>query len=149
MPIRALLNTVVALSLFTVAVPAAAQSAMASVQLSVVVPPRAAVTSASAPVARSVSDGLTEYTMQITVNANAPYRVSARRAASVDGEMLVRAADGKRLALSGRDDVVVARGDRGVHTIELIFWVPAERGSASVAAPPTYTVVLEPARLIP
>lgn len=149
MPIRALLNTVVALSPAVVAVPAAAQSAPATVQLSVVVPPRATVTLAGAPVARSINDGLTEYAMQITVDANAPYRVSARRAASVDSEMLVRAADGQRLALGGRDDIVVSRGDRGLRTIELSFWVPSGRASASGAEPPTYTITLEPARLAP
>jgi hypothetical protein len=148
MPVRAALNTILAL-LFAVAVPAVAQSATATVQLSVVVPPRATVRHVGAPVARSVGDGLTEFAMQITVDANAPYRVTARRTASADSATLVRAADGQRLPLRGITHVVVARGGRGLQTIELSYWAPGERVAATDAEPPTYTVTLEAGRQAP
>jgi hypothetical protein len=145
MPVRAVLNTIVALSFAFAAVPAIAQSATASVQLSVVVPSRASVTKVYAPEARSVSDGLTEFAMQITVDANAPYRVTALRAASADSATFVRATDGQRLSLRGGAGVVVARGGRGLQTIELSYWAPAERA----VEPPTYTITLETAHRAP
>jgi len=113
------------------------------VQLSVVVPPRATVTQVGAPIARSVSDGLTEFAMHITVDANAPYRVTAHRAASADSVTLVRATDGQRLPLRGFTHVVVARGGRGLQTIELSYWAPAERAAVGATEPPTYTITLE------
>lgn len=143
MQLRPVLIIAAALSLAFGAVPLAAQSGTAAVQLAVVVPPRASAERLGVPVLRSVRDGLAERSVTIVVDANAPYRISASTAGSAAAVALVRTADGRRVALHDHDDVVVALGERGRSTFELSYWTPLD-GTATPtdAAPPAYTITL-------
>jgi len=150
MQLRSILTIATVLSLAFGAVPVAAQSGTAAVQLAVVVPPRARAERLGMPVLRSVRDGLAEYSVTIVVRANAPYRISARPSGPAGGATLVRTADGRRVALRDGGDVVVAAGDRGVSTLELSHWVPSGGTATSGdAAPPAYTITLETMRWAP
>lgn len=137
----------ITLSLAFAALPAAAQSGVATVQLSVVVLPRANAEQVGAPVLRSVSDGMAEYSVTLVVDANTAYRITARRAGSAAGATLVRTADGRQTELPSHADVVVANGDLGRSTLALSYWVPA--GESAASAQPQYTVMLQTTRVAP